>query len=185
MERKAKGHTGKAAQFEGIFERLSDELFRHAALRLSDRERAVELTQECFLRGWEYIQRGEVIEEYRPFLYRVLNNLIIDEYRRRKPLSLDAMLEHEETRDAVEGALLGDETQALEESLIRFEIEQVVRALHYLPERYRDALVMRYIDGLSIAEIAEQVQESPNAVSVRIHRALRKLREIVEHHGQF
>src|ERR1700679_3555095 len=95
-------------KFKNAFETYSDELFRHCAMRLSDRERAVELTQECFLRTWDYVARGGTIEKYRPFLYRVLNNLIIDEYRKHKTQSLDALLENEETAATVEGQLLRD-----------------------------------------------------------------------------
>ena len=44
--------------FEEAFEAYSDELFRHASIRLSDRERAMELTQETFMKTWAYAQKG-------------------------------------------------------------------------------------------------------------------------------
>lgn len=165
-------------EFNTAFEKHSDELFRHAVLRLSDRERAVDITQQCFLRAWEYLVRGGVIGNYRPFLYRTLNNLIIDEYRRHKSLSLDALLEDEEKALAVEGKFLRDETDLFEEAAIQFEAKQALRKVALLPENYRAVIVMRYIDELSLSEIAECLQENENTVSVRIHRALRKLREL-------
>jgi RNA polymerase sigma-70 factor (ECF subfamily) len=166
-------------EFQAAFEKHSDELFRHAALRLSDRERAVELTQECFLRAWEYVARGEKIEHYRSFLYRVLNNLIIDEYRRRKTQSLDAMLENEETAVFVEGELLRDPSDIFEEASIKFEGQHMLTLVAKLPEPYRTVIVMRYVDGLMPAEIAELLEESDNTISVRINRAMRKLRDLV------
>lgn len=170
------------AGWEEAFERHSDELFRHAVLRLSNRERAVELAQECFLKAWEYASRGGDVRQYRSFLYRILNNLIIDEYRRARTYSLDAMLEDDETRDAIEGGVLRDETSDLEAACIRFDAGRALEALHQLPSPYRDTLVMRYVDGLSVSEIAEATGESQNAISVRIHRGLRRLREILENH---
>lgn len=179
-------------EFQEAFERHSDELFRHAALRLPSRERAVELTQDCFLRAWEYVSRSkassdeQAIRNYRSFLYRILHNLIIDEYRRARTQSLDAMLENDETRDAVEGTMLRDETNDLEAAMVRHEASRALKALQKLPAPYRDTLVMRYIDGLSIGEIAEAMGETQNAVSVRIHRALGKLRETLEkNHDKF
>ncbi|MCX6820025.1 MAG: RNA polymerase sigma factor [Candidatus Adlerbacteria bacterium] len=170
-----------AQQFAEIFEKHSDELFRHAVMRLSDRERAVELTQETFLKAWNYMSKGgEEVRQYRSFLYRILNNLIIDEYRKHKTQSLDAMLEHETTEQAVEGTLLRDETDNMEEAMIRFESAAAVKALTQLTEQHRTVLVMRYIDGLSPKEIAETMQESENTISVRIHRGIKKLRELLE-----
>jgi RNA polymerase sigma-70 factor (ECF subfamily) len=125
------------------------------------------------------VAKGETIEQYRPFLYRVLNNLIIDEYRRHKTQSLDALLENEETAVAVEGQLLRDETDLFEEAAVKSDTERVLVLITRLPEQYRAVVVMRYVDGLSPQEIAESLGESENTVSVRIHRGMRKLRDLI------
>jgi RNA polymerase sigma factor (sigma-70 family) len=162
------------------FERYSDELFRHCLMRISERERALELTQEAFLRAWQYSARGQEIRQYRSFLYRILNNLIIDEYRRQRAQSLDALLENDETGVEAEAALLRDEHDELEEAMVRFDAKRAAAALEDLPERYRDVLSLRYLSGFSPTEIAMQLRETENAVSVRIHRALRKLRHSLQ-----
>lgn len=164
--------------FSEAFEAYSDELFRHCALRLRDRERAVELTQECFLKVWDYLQKGEEIQQLRPFLYRTLRHLIIDEYRRKKPQSLEALAEGSEGE--VEDLLPPDESNTLESALVRHEGGRVLEALAALPEPYREAVSLRYLDGLTPQEIAEIIGENANAVSVRVHRGLKKLREMLE-----
>jgi RNA polymerase sigma-70 factor (ECF subfamily) len=171
----------RRAQFAGIFEKHSDELFKHAFLRLSDRERALELTQETFLKAWNYITGGEEkeIKQWRSFLYRILNNLIVDEYRKHKAQSLDAMLENDETSVSVEATLLRDETDSYEEAVIRFDSARAVAMLSKLNEQHRTVLIMRYIDGLSPKEIAESLGESENTVSVRIHRSIKKLQQML------
>ena len=68
---------------------LYKSMFRHG-YSTSDRDRALELTQECFLRAFAYADRGEEIREVRPFLFRTLRHLIIDEYRKAKSFSLDS-----------------------------------------------------------------------------------------------
>ena len=168
--------------FNHAFESLSDELFRHASMRMKDRDRALELTQECFMKVWEYAQNGGEIRELRPFLYRTLRHLIIDEYRRKKPVSLEQMVEGEGDERSVEDLLPQDESNTLEAAIERFEGKRALAALQELPDPYREALSLRYIDGLSPREIGDIVGETENSVSVRIHRGLKKLKELLEHH---
>ncbi len=165
--------------FEEAYERYSDELFRHCSLRLSDRERALDLTQEAFLRTWEYIERGETVDEFRPFLYRTLRNLIIDEYRKHKTHSLESMLEGTEETD-IEALMPADESNTLEAAIDRFDGKRALAALEKLPDLYKEVLILRYVESLSPKEIARYMGESENAVSVRIHRGLKKLKTLLE-----
>jgi RNA polymerase sigma-70 factor (ECF subfamily) len=165
--------------FEEAFEAYSDELFRHASIRLSDRERARELTQETFMKVWVYAQKGTAdIRELRPFLYRTLRNLIIDEYRKHKATSLEAMAERAQVD--VEDLMSPDESNTLEAAVGRHEGARALGALRELAEPYREAVTMRYVDGLSPQEIAGLIGESENVVSVRVHRGLKKLRALLE-----
>ncbi|MDO8548355.1 MAG: RNA polymerase sigma factor [bacterium] len=175
---------GLDQQFRDAFERHSDELFRHCTMRISDRERALELTQETFLRAWEYSQKArekgnEEIREWRPFLYRTLRNLIVDEYRKGKVQSLEAMLEGSENSD-IEMLMPADEGNTLEAAMERFDAKRALVELKKLPNLYQEALTLRYIDGLSPKEIATILEESENVVSVRIHRGLKKLHDMLE-----
>ena len=172
----------KQQQFSDIFERHSDELFRHALLRLSDRERALEITQEAFFKAWNHVSKegAEEIRQWRSFLYRILNNLIIDEYRKHKAQSLDAMLANEETSVMMEAELLRDDTDELEAAMVRFDGAKALQALSELGEQHKTVLMLRYIDGLSPREIAESLGESENTVSVRIHRGIKKLQQILQ-----
>ena len=148
-------------------------------MRLPDREKALELTQECFLKVFEYAKKGGEIHELRPFLYRTLRHLIIDEYRRKKSVSLEAMAEGQEDM-SVEVLLPPDESNTLEAAIERFDGKRALAALSRLPDAYREALSLRYVEGLTPGEIGDIVGESENAVSVRIHRGLKKLKELLE-----
>ena len=165
--------------FREAFERHADELFRHASFRLPDRDRALELTQECFLKVWQYVQRGENVREIRPFLFRTLRNLIIDEYRKAKSFSLDSMIEDDEG-GVIESMLPRDDTNTLEAAMDRFDGARAVSAIQKLPDLYREVIAMRYVDDLSLREIAAFIEESENVVSVRLHRGLKKLRALLE-----
>jgi RNA polymerase sigma-70 factor (ECF subfamily) len=165
-------------QFEQVFEAHADELFRHASMRLSDRERAVELVQDAFLRTWDYVQKGGEVRDFRAFLFRTLRHLIIDEYRKHKTVSLEGMMVDED--DSVDRLLPPDESNTLEAAMDRHEGARVLVVLKDLPDLYREVILLRYIEGLTPQEIAVVLEESENVVSVRIHRGLKKLRTLLE-----
>lgn len=163
--------------FREAFETYSDALYRHAYFRLNDKERAYDLAQDAFLKAWDYVAGGGEIKQYKSFLYRILHNLIIDEYRKKKPSSLDALLEDESVAHAVEARMAEGSLHETEESLDETALLETIRSrIPELPEDYRVALTMRFIDGLSTGEIAETLGASENVVSVRIHRGISKLR---------
>ena len=165
--------------FLEAFEEHSDALFRHALFRLSDRERAYDLTQDTYLKAWDYVTGGGEVRQYKSFLYRILHNLIIDEYRKKRSTSLDELLENETMAPIVEAKMAEGSARETEESMDEQALFDSVRSrIPDLPEQYRIALTLRFIDGLTTGEIAETVGVSENVISVRIHRGIAKLRTL-------
>lgn len=162
------------SELEEAFEQYSDALFRHCFFRLSDREKALDLTQETFLRVWKYNENGGEIEDVKAFLYRTLNNLVVDEYRKKKTVSLDSLLEEDGVSEGDFDDLISNDRSSFEQAI---DAKRALVILERLPEKYRTALTLRYVDGLSPKEIAEITNETENVVSVRIHRGLAKLRD--------
>jgi len=178
---KTQSGGGHEDRFLDAFNEYGDALFRHAVVRISDRERAVDLVHDTFTKVWSYQKNGHEIESYRPFLYKVLNNLIIDEYRKVREQSLDALLAVEGVSEGSFPELTEDSTEALAATLDGREVVALVAAL---PDVYREVLVLRFVDGLGPKEISELVEETENVVSVRIHRGLKLLRELFESGGK-
>jgi len=154
-------------KFISVYDENADALFRYAYFRLYDRERAKELMQEAFLKTWEYLESGKKISNVRAFLYRTVHNLSVNEAVRHKSYSLDEMRE-------VAGFDPEEEHENTPEEDAEYQL--VLAKIEELASDERDVLVMRYIEGLPVAEIAEALEEAPNTVSVRIHRAMKKLR---------
>jgi DNA-directed RNA polymerase specialized sigma24 family protein len=71
-------------EFIALYDEMADQLFRHCFFKLSNRELALDLVQETFSRTWEYISSGKEVNNIKGFLFKVANNLIIDEYRKKK-----------------------------------------------------------------------------------------------------
>lgn len=163
--------------FLRAFDAYADALFRHASFRVSDRERARDIVQDAFMKTWDYISGGGTVHDYRSFLYRSVHNLIVDEYRKKHPRSLDEMLEDETVADRIEEQMASGSVREAEEAIdLRRETEGLREIIERLPGTYRDVLVLRFLDGLSIHEIAKALEVSENVVSVRVHRGIAKLK---------
>ena len=160
-------------EFEKAYDDYADAIFRHCYMRVHDRDRAKELMQEAFLKTWEYLSQGKKIDNIRAFLYRVSHNLILNEWRKKQVASLDTMNEDEGFDPE------GDTGEAMTD---RLDAEAMVEKLKELDAKQREAIVMRYIDGLPVKEIAGIIGESENVVSVRIHRALKQLKKILKNY---
>lgn len=169
-------------RFLQAFEEYNDALFRHAQLRISDREKAIDLVHDAFTKVWSYVRDGYEIESFRPFLYKVLNNLIIDEYRKRKEASLDSILE----REGVDEGTFDELTESTVEVLAAtIDGKKAFELLAEIPDQYREVIILRFVDELGPKEISELVEESENVISVRLHRGLKLLRQKIEAQDEF
>ncbi len=146
----------------------SKELKTRAFYKVNDRSLSEDLVQKTFLKTWNYLLKGGKIETMRAFLYHILNNVIIDEYRRHKALSLDGLLEkgYEPSVNYSEGIV----------NLMDGKI--AVLLIERLPEKYRKVMHMRYIEDLSLEEISKITKQSKNTIAVQIHRGLESLKSL-------
>lgn len=169
-------------EFEQVFTEHSNALFRHAFFRVGNREKAYDLTQDTFIKAWDALVRGETVRNWKAFLYRILNNLIIDHYRSKKNVSLDELEEQiAEHGGSVPHAL---HTGGLQDEEERFDLMIATDVLQQGMQELRpeDAalLTARCIDELPTEEVASMLGISESAVYVRVHRALKTLKAIIE-----
>lgn len=156
------------------FDEYADVLYRHAFFRVSDTERAKDIVADTFMRTWDYIGKGNTVDNFRPFLYRTLNHLIIDEYRKKKTESLDAILDDYDVPDGAFQELIEG---SLEEVEFTLDAKRIPLLLDQMPKKYQEVVMLRFVDGLLPAEIATVLGEEVNTVSVRIHRGVTWLRK--------
>lgn len=164
--------NGARQDFLKAHDEYADAIFRYCYFQTSDRQTALDLAQDTFIKLWEYMAGGKKIEYLKAFIYRIARNSVIDFRRKKKSFSLDKMIE--------EGFDPSAEKNINEAKETIFEGEEAVRTIRELDAKYRDVLMLRYVDDLSIKEISEIVGESENNISVRIHRALEKLKNILK-----
>jgi DNA-directed RNA polymerase specialized sigma24 family protein len=69
--------------FLDAYQMHSDAIFRFVSFKIDNREKALDITQDTFMKTWMHISKNGEIQNIRAFLYKVAGNLVIDEYRRR------------------------------------------------------------------------------------------------------
>lgn len=159
-------------EFNESYEQFSDAIFRYCLYKTFNRQKALDLTQDTFIKTWEHLSKGKKVENLKAFLYKVAGNLVIDNRRKKKTESLDKMTERgfDVKNDR-------DEISAIENI---FENKLALEAIEKLDEKYRDVIILRFVEDMEIKEIAKTIKESENNISVRIHRGLEKLKTILE-----
>jgi RNA polymerase sigma-70 factor (ECF subfamily) len=143
------------------------------AYRLTgDDEEARDLAQDVLIRlhkGLARYRQGN----FEGWLYRTTVNAFRDRLRKRKRLREDVLAEHEPP-----GMRTG---RIVEEAVQQQELFEVVqRSLVKLPPEYREAVVLRDLEGRSYEEIAEILEIPPGTVRSRIHRGREALRQLLE-----
>lgn len=163
-------------QFEKSYDEYAPNILRHTYFRVRDKETAEDIVQETFFKAWRSIVDGDQgeIKNFKAFLYRILNNTIIDHYRTRKEtISLDEAIESNENLSPVEN----DEEDRIDNEIENSELR---KHLSEIKEEYREILIMKYLDDLSISEISKITNKSQVNIRVTILRALQTLKKKYE-----
>src|SRR3989344_5545282 len=159
--------------FKEIYDRESDAVFRFCLMRTSDRELALDFTQDTFMRFWCALQGDKKIKNSRTFLFTIARNIVIDWYRKKKSLSLEALMEATADGKSSFNAIAREnvETEA--------EAKYLIRKIELLDEPYQHAVYLRCVEELKPREIAQILGESANVISVRISRGLEQFRNLL------
>lgn len=168
----ARINQGDPDTFLEVYNFYAPKLFRHIYYRVSSRETAEDLAQQVFYKVWRYLAEAEKkIDDLNAFLYRTANNLVVDYYRQaeRKNIKIGEELERS----------LASETSDVEEIDRDFDLDRVKQALEKLSVEQKNLIIWRYLDDMSIDEIAKVSGKSKNAVYVGLHRALKELKKIM------
>ena len=159
-----------AHDLELAFEAWNEVLYRYTYLRLRNREACQDVVQEAFIKAWKSRDSFDDSKaSLKTWIFRILSNTIIDHLRKlqRRPQA-----ELAET--------LPSEQQLDEEAAQADQIRYVMNKVSTLTDRDQDLILLRYREGLSMAEIAQICDLSETATKVAIHRAIKKLREKCE-----
>lgn len=164
--------AGSEEAFRELFERHSGSVYGFLVRRLADRALADDLFQEVFLRVHRARATWDPERPFRPWLFRIVHNLLTDTLRERarSPLSSTA----DGAVDAGAAAPVRDEPEGA--AAIRESTAALGRALRELPDDEATVLILARVEGLSYEDIGPILGRSAGAVKQLAYRALKHVR---------
>lgn len=168
---------GDREAFIKAYDDFADDLYRFAYFKLGSEEEAKDLVSVIFLKTWNYIQTNSLKDSktLRALLYKIARNAIIDHYR-DKGLSSSISLE-----DAPQALEVPDDSQNQEDLIDqKADLELIREKLMLLKDEYREVIIWRFIEDLSMDEIANITGKKKGNIRVLLHRALTALKELLE-----
>lgn len=160
---------GDRGAFEALYRRTSDRVYALCLRMSGDVDRAEELVQDVFVRVWEKLPTFRGDSRFTTWLHRLTVNLVLQERRgrgrrRAREIESDDLDRYgQEARRAMPGT--------------RVDLERAIAAL---PEKARQVLVLRDIEGYKYAEIASMTGVSLGTVKAQIHRARNLVKEALQ-----
>lgn len=167
-----------ADAFAELYDKYIGEIYRFIFFKVSHREEAQDLTSEVFLKTWNYLANhphDKEIKSFRGLIYRIARNTIVDFYRARAH-------QHECALDEVIELGKDDARYAHIES--QTEVRRIFDALKGMKREYQDIILLKYVEEMSVGEIAESLDKSQTAVRVTLHRATKVLKRILSHENE-
>lgn len=161
--------NGNAEAFAPLIERYQHEYMRFAMRMLGTREEADEALQAAFVRAFRALDRCRDPERFGAWLYRI----VVNECRTRATRNgrRERWFVHDEAL-LLQMAMIPDGGAGLR--------EEIQHALGRLPPEQREAFVLKYVEDLSYEEMAEITGDGVSALKMRVKRACRRLRGLLE-----
>jgi len=162
--------NGDAEAFGLLYDIHVDRIYRHIYYRTGNVENARDLTQEVFLKAWQALPRYKKTKTpFLGWLFTISRNRIIDYYRTKKDY---AYLNNE--------IIIADHEKGPEElAEAKYTQQQIRKAVLRLPADQQQVIIMSFIEGFEYSEIAEVLNKTEGNIRVMIHRALKKMREMM------
>jgi len=159
--------------FQALYESHLDTVYRYVYYKVGNGQLAEDLTQHIFMKAWEAIHRYQWRElPFQHWLLRLARNAVIDHYRSMKPTNSSLL-------DPVSVGV--DPEIELAQSEMVNTLQDAVRQL---PDEQREVIVLRFIEQMPHADVAQHLGKSAATVRVIQHRALQALRRLLEQDEQ-
>jgi RNA polymerase sigma-70 factor, ECF subfamily len=156
-----------------LIEKYQHRLLRYLVHLTGRRELAEDFFQETWIRVLERGRQYDGRHEFSTWLFSIARNLVIDYSRRKRPASLDSMTAGEDSAPFELPAT--GQPSAFDETVQRQQNEQISAGMLHIAVEYRETLVLRFQEGMSLEEIASVTGAPLGTVKSRIYRGLSAL----------
>lgn len=168
--------AGSSDAFGILINRYEQKMRRYAAKFISDRDDIQDVVQEVFVKAYANINSFDVSRKFSPWLYRIAHNELVNTLRRRQKKSFLPLFD-------LDTFLPGnaDKKNQITSQLEAKEIRHIVTThLEQLPDKYKEPIVLHYLEDLSYQEISDIMRLPVSTVGTRIIRAKRMMAEMMK-----
>lgn len=166
-----KAIKGDKEAFGELYKIFLNKIYRFIYYLVGDEFLAEDITQNTFLKAWNSLPNFSLGKgTFQSYLYTIARNLVIDNQRKRKEISLDAEI----------GNTIASEEDPEKKIWKNESMQKIRETLKSLPEVDRQLVVLRYFEEMQFDEISEILGKKPGALRVRLHRVLETLRVELE-----
>ncbi|MFC5471629.1 RNA polymerase sigma factor [Cohnella suwonensis] len=161
--------AGDREALVSLLREIENQVYRTAYYLLNNEQDALDASQDALIRIYTKIGSYEEKAQFRTWVQRIVTNICIDKFRRKKPsVSID---EHEMVFQAHDDV----ETEVLS----AYAAEEIREAIGKLPEHHRTVVVLRYLQDFSYNEIADSLNLPLNTVKSYLFRARQQLQVLL------
>jgi len=159
---------GEKQAFGQLYEIFAPEIYRFVFFRVKSRQDAEDLTQKIFIKAYKALIKSKgKFKNFRAWLYQISRNTVIDYYRTLK------------IHISWETKIIKSKVNVEKEALFKEEVEEAFQLLEKLKTKEKEILILYYIQGFQLKEIAKIMKKSPMAIRLTKHRALKKLKKFI------
>ncbi|MBB6451369.1 RNA polymerase sigma-70 factor (ECF subfamily) [Geomicrobium halophilum] len=172
-----KVQEGDTDAFSEIVNAFKDRVYQISYRMLGNSQEAQDIAQEAFLRAYTNLSSYDPNRKFSTWLFRITTNLSIDKLRKRKPnYSLDAEVEGTEGLDGY--SQLAAQDVLPDEQVVMLEWQaSIQKEISALPPKYRAAIILKYMEDLSLQEMSEILNLPVATVKTHVHRGREALRK--------
>ena len=159
---------GDVDAFGDLYSIYLDSIYRYVFYHIRDKMMAEDITQEVFLKAWNAIGSCKGKEQtFSSWIYRIAHNQIVDKFRSTPDLTTTEI-----TVESLPGNI-----DVEKDAEIKLEWEQTLETISCLPEKQKQVVILKFIEGMDNREIEQITGNSQNAIRVLQMRALNTLRQ--------
>jgi RNA polymerase sigma-70 factor (ECF subfamily) len=161
--------------FAKVYDLFVNKIYRYIFFKVSSVQEAQDLTSEVFLKTWQYLQKEKKeVDNLQALLYQIAKNCVIDFYRQREKrntVDIDSV---------AESVFINQTTENMTDKLfVKMQTKEVYDTLSEMNDLYREVIILKYIDQLSVKEVATIINKSSGATRVLLHRAMAVLKKLL------
>lgn len=168
---------GNQEAFAELMDLYKDKVYHIVYRMLGNVHESQDVAQEAFLRAFTNIDSFDIDRKFSTWLFRIATNLAIDRIRKKKP---DFHLEDQVagTEDLTYYSQFSTDEELPEDQVVQLEMQEWIQEqIMLLPPKYRSAIILKYLEDLSLKEISEILHLPVATVKTRIHRGREALRK--------